>query len=252
MSLSVDFRLERARFVLDVSLEIPDTGVVGVQGPSGSGKTTLLRAIAGLEPAVRGSVRMGATWWQDDERGIFVPAHRRSAGMVFQDAVLFPHLTVRGNLEYGRRRVPDSARRVRLDRVVELLEVAPLLDRRPQGLSGGERQRVALARALVASPRLLLMDEPLASLDSEARARILPYLERVVDELDVPMLYVSHDVVELRRLASRLLRLEGGRIVRPPPGTGRGRATCTIERLEPNAPRRSRATPQPHHRPRSE
>ena len=222
MSLSVRVRVRKARFVLDVSLEVPSEGVTGVQGPSGSGKTTLLRAVAGLEPQSRGSVRLDDTCWQDDKKGVFVPAHRRGVGMVFQDAALFPHLTVRGNLEYGARRAPRATAGLGFDQVVALLGIGPLLSRMPQGLSGGERQRVAMARALVANPRLLLMDEPLASLDWEARASILPYLERLPDELDIPVMYVSHNIEELDRLAARVVRIRAGRVVGQGPLRGGG------------------------------
>ena len=196
-------------FHLDVAFTAPMRGITALFGPSGCGKTTLLRSIAGLQ-RLAGHVRVGPDCWQDDNAGSFRPAHRRPVGYVFQDACLFTHLSVRGNLEYGLRRT--DAPRVSLDEVVELLGLAPLLARRPQGLSGGQCQRVAIGRALLTSPRLLLMDEPLASLDQRSRNEILPYLERLHAELDMPVLYVSHAPGEVARLADELVLLEAGRV----------------------------------------
>ncbi|HID50114.1 MAG TPA: ATP-binding cassette domain-containing protein, partial [Chromatiales bacterium] len=159
MSIQARFRIERDAFTLDVELTIPARGVTALFGPSGSGKTTLLRALAGLEPCRDGYLNVNGMLWQDATR--FVPPHRRSVGYVFQEASLFPHLSVRGNLEYGLQRVPKDARRLSLDRTIDLLGIGPLLGRRAAELSGGERQRVAIARALAVSPRLLLLDEPL-------------------------------------------------------------------------------------------
>jgi len=207
------FRLARGGgFVLDVDFTAPSSGVTGVFGPSGSGKTTLLRCVAGLERAPQGLLEVAGEVWQDEARGSFLPTHRRPVGYVFQEAGLFAHLAVRRNLEYGLRRTAASERRVRFEEAVEWLGLAALLPRPPAALSGGERQRVAIARALLTSPRLLLMDEPLASLDAAAREEILPYLERLHASLRIPVLYVSHTAAELLRLADHLLLLAAGRV----------------------------------------
>lgn len=179
-------------------------------GPSGCGKTTLLRAIAGLERHADGRLRVNGATWQD--AGRFIAAHRRPVGYVFQDAKLFPHLDVRANVNYGARRVPDAERRISVERAVELLDIGPLLTRKPDTLSGGERQRVAIARALAVSPRLLLMDEPLASLDEARKREILPFLEALHRELEIPVLYVTHDLEEVTRLADHLVLMAGGRV----------------------------------------
>ncbi|HVS13629.1 MAG TPA: molybdenum ABC transporter ATP-binding protein [Thermoanaerobaculia bacterium] len=204
------FRIDWPGFSLDVDLELAGRGVTAIFGPSGSGKTTLLRCVAGLERAPNGRLRVGGEWWQDGRR--WMPTHQRPLGYVFQEASLFPHLSVAGNLRYGLRR-SAGARRVSLDSAVELLGLGHLLDRRPDRLSGGERQRVAIARALATGPRLLLMDEPLASLDVERKHEILPYLERLHGELEIPVLYVSHSPDEVARLADHLVALEGGRVL---------------------------------------
>jgi molybdate transport system ATP-binding protein len=210
MMLEARFRLARGAFTLQVELSLPADGVTAVIGPSGSGKTTLLRCIAGLERDPHGELRFRGEVWQDART--FRPAHRRPIGYVFQDADLFPHLSVRDNLLFGMRRVPEAQRRIGFERAVELLGVAPLLDREPGRLSGGERQRAAIARALLTSPALLLMDEPLASLDLGSRAQILPYFEALQRELSVPILYVSHAPAEVVRLASRIVWLTEGRV----------------------------------------
>jgi len=202
----------RAGFSLEVSFRTPGRGVTGLFGPSGSGKTTLLRALAGLDRARGGFVSVNGTLWQDGARGLFLPTHRRALGYVFQEASLFPHLSVRGNLMYGFSRIAAPERRIAFGDAVEWLGLAPLLERDPLTLSGGERQRVAIGRALLASPRLLLMDEPLASLDAASKAEILPYLERLHRELSIPMLYVTHNQEEVTRLADHLLVLRQGRI----------------------------------------
>ncbi len=210
MSIEVRFHIEHGGFVLDVDMSFPETGVTGLSGPSGCGKTTLLRAIAGLERDAKGLCRVAGELWQDGNR--FLPTHRRPLGYVFQEASLFPHLSIRANLQYGLKRVPLEQRRVGWDEAVELLGVGGLLERRPHGLSGGERQRVAIARALLTSPRLLLMDEPLAALDRASKREILPYLERLHDELAMPVLYVSHAPDEVARLADHLVLLDAGRV----------------------------------------
>jgi molybdate transport system ATP-binding protein len=193
-----------------VGFEVPGRGVTALFGPSGSGKTTLLRCVAGLERAEGGYLSVNGECWQDTARGVFVPTHRRSIGYVFQEASLFPYLSVRANLEYGLKRVPACERQVAWADAVELLGVTPLLSRRPDHLSGGERQRIAIARALLTSPRLLLMDEPLAALDQASKSEILPYLERLHDELAIPVLYVSHSSDEVARLADYLVLLNSG------------------------------------------
>lgn len=202
--------LPRRGFTLEVDLRLPAAGVSALFGPSGCGKTTVLRALAGLERA-RGRVALGAEPWQDDARGLFVPTHRRPLGYVIQEAALFPHLSVQRNLDYGRRRSTDAGR-VALDPVVQLLGIGHLLQRLPATLSGGERQRVAIARALATGPRLLLMDEPLAALDPARKAELLPYLERLHRELALPVVYVTHALDEVARLADHLVLMDGGRV----------------------------------------
>ncbi|TAM40712.1 MAG: molybdenum ABC transporter ATP-binding protein [Burkholderiaceae bacterium] len=200
-------------FALDVDLALPGHRVSALFGPSGSGKTTCLRAIAGLEHAPGGYVQVNGEVWQDDARHLFVPTHQRPLGYVFQEPSLFAHLTVAQNMSYGMKRVPLARRRVSLAQAVELLGLERLLQRSPATLSGGERQRVAIARALATSPRILLMDEPLAALDATRKGEILPYLERLHGELDIPVLYVSHAPDEVARLADHLVLLEAGKVV---------------------------------------
>ncbi|GAB1386521.1 molybdenum ABC transporter ATP-binding protein [Melaminivora sp.] len=223
--LLLRLRLQRPGFVLDVDVQLPGRGVTALFGPSGCGKTSLLRAIAGLERA-QGRVQIGSQLWQDDACGQWLPTHQRQLGYVFQEASLFPHLDVRGNIEYGRKRQPPGRRMASLEPVVQLLGLQPLLARAPQTLSGGERQRVAIARALAASPRVLLMDEPLAALDGARKAEVLPYLERLQRELDIPVLYVSHAPEEVARLASHLVLLQEGRV------TGQGSPAQLMTRAD--------------------
>jgi molybdate transport system ATP-binding protein len=187
-------------------------GVVAAFGRSGAGKSTLIDAIAGLARAT-GTVRLGETTWLDTAAGVDVPPERRRIGYVFQDARLFPHLDVRRNLDYGRRRARGLAEYVAFDEVVALLGLAPLLERRTHALSGGERQRVALGRALLSQPQLLLLDEPLSSLDAARREEVLPYLERLRDRWSIPMVYVSHRYDEVLRLATHVWLLEAGSVV---------------------------------------
>ena len=213
-------------FRLDVDLRLPGQGVTAVFGPSGCGKTTLLRCIAGLTRPANGRVVVDGQVWQDDDAGIWRPTHRRPLGLVFQDAGLFEHLTVQGNLDFGRRRVPAAEHRVSLDQAIGLLGIGHLMARRPAQLSGGERQRVAIARALATSPRLLLMDEPLASLDGARKAELLPYFERLAHELGIPVLYVTHALDEVARLADHLLLLDAGRV------RAQGPATELLARLD--------------------
>ncbi|MCP5156631.1 MAG: molybdenum ABC transporter ATP-binding protein [Ectothiorhodospiraceae bacterium] len=210
---SIEVRLTGAlgTFALAAEFEAPATGIVALVGPSGCGKTTILRCVAGLL-RLHGSLRVRGEVWQDDARGIFLPPHARPIGYVFQEPSLFPHLSVRGNLEFGLRRVPSAERRLRLEDVADLLGVSGFLDRDPASLSGGQRQRVAIARALLASPRLLLMDEPLASLDRASKREILPYLEHLRATLDIPTLYVSHSPDEVARLADHLVSIGAGSV----------------------------------------
>lgn len=209
----IDVRLKRAYagFSLDVDLNLPGRGVTALYGHSGSGKTTCLRCIAGLERAEHGFVQINDEVWQDSDNGIFVPPHKRALGYVFQEASLFPHLSVLANLQFGLKRIARSQRRVDMAQATELLGIGHLLERHPQHLSGGERQRVGIARALLTSPKLLLMDEPLAALDSQRKREILPYLQRLHDELKIPLLYVSHAQDEVARLADHLVLLSEGK-----------------------------------------
>ena len=210
--IEAQLRLPRRGFTLDVALSLPAHGVTALFGPSGCGKTSVLRALAGLERAA-GRVAFGTTVWQDDAQGLFVPTHQRAIGYVIQEAALFPHLDVQHNLAYGLKRIASSQRRIALDQVVGLLGIAHLLQRRPDALSGGERQRVAIARALATSPALLLMDEPLAALDARRKAEVLPYLDRLHEELGIPIVYVSHAIDEVARLADHLVLMDAGRVL---------------------------------------
>lgn len=217
------FRLDWPGFCLDVELALPGRGVTALFGPSGSGKTTLLRCIAGLERPVKGRLTVDGAVWQD--AGRWLPVYKRPIGYVFQEPSLFAHLTVMGNLRYGMKRNRGRAR-VSLEHAVALLGIGPLLERKPDRLSGGERQRVAIARALAVSPHLLLMDEPLAALDLKRKQEILPYLERLHDELDIPVLYVSHSPDEVARLADHLVVIEAGRVL------ASGPLAATLARLD--------------------
>ena len=203
--------LDRGAFRLDVDIALPEHGITVLHGPSGSGKTTVLRCLAGLERG-QGKVRVGGRDWQDDTGGTFLPPWQRPVGYVFQEASLFPHLDVRGNLRYAQKRAHARSAPIALDAVVSLLGIGHLLDRGTHDLSGGERQRVAIARALATQPELLLLDEPLASLDRARKLEILPYLARLRDEAKVPMIYVSHQMVEIQRLCSQVVRIEDGRV----------------------------------------
>ena len=228
--IEVRLQLGRRDFTLDVDLRLPDRGITALFGPSGCGKTSLLRAVAGLEGAgwhdgglqgagparARGRVALGAEVWQDDAQRRWLPTHLRPLGYVIQESALFPHLDVAANLAYGRKRSGPAAQApgaFSLDAVIDLLGIAPLLARKPATLSGGERQRVAIARALATAPRLLLMDEPLAALDAQRKAEILPYLERLHRALALPILYVTHAMDEVARLADHLVLLDAGRVL---------------------------------------
>jgi molybdate transport system ATP-binding protein len=209
--ITARFRGTIGRFQMDVVFTAPARGVTALFGPSGCGKTTILRCIAGLQRLPGGFLSVDGQVWQDDR--VFQPPHRRPVGYVFQEASLFPHLSVRRNLTYGLHRSRAREMVVRFDDVVSLLGLGPLLDRAPERLSGGERQRVAVGRALLAQPRLLLMDEPLSALDRRSKDEILPYLEALHEMLSIPMLYVSHDLAEVERLADHLVLLSDGAVL---------------------------------------
>lgn len=211
--IAARFQTRLGDFTLDAEIEGPGTGITGLFGASGSGKTTILRCMAGLHRAAKALVQVNGNIWQDEAKRVFVPAYRRGIGYVSQEADLFPHLSVQENLHYALRRVPPGAETTTWDDVMEWLAVRPLLRRTIPNLSGGERQRVALARALLASPKLLLMDEPVSALDEPARQEVLGYLERALDHLAVPVIYVSHSLTEVARLAHRLVWLVDGRVV---------------------------------------
>lgn len=208
--ITARFNVDYGSFQLAVDLRLPTSGVTVLFGPSGSGKTTLLRCIAGLQQAPRGFLEINGTIWQDSERGIFVPTYKRSLGYVFQEANLFPHLSVKENLQFGIKRTGKSAS-TDLPHILELLGIGHLLDRAPDRLSGGERQRVAIARALALNPDILLMDEPLAALDFKRKQEILPFLSRLHRELNIPVLYVTHAQQEVAQLADHLVIMDEGR-----------------------------------------
>jgi molybdate transport system ATP-binding protein len=211
MTVTVDINHRLGDFEVDVRFESAGR-LTALFGPSGSGKTTLINLIAGLVRPAKGRIAVDGRVLVDTQADLFVPTHRRRIGMVFQDARLFPHMSVASNLRYGRWFTPQAERYARMDAVVDLLGIGHLLDRRPAKLSGGEKQRVAIGRALLASPRLLLMDEPLASLDEARKAEILPYIERLRDETKIPIVYVSHSVAEVARLASDVVVLAHGKV----------------------------------------
>ncbi len=208
-NVHVNLKFARGEFLLDVNIHLPARGTTVIFGASGCGKSSLLRAIAGLEPAADGDVRVGDEIWQNASTRL--PPHRRATGVVFQHSALLPHLSVIDNLRYGWKRA--NAPRHLLDTWVARLALAPLLLRKPESLSGGERQRVALARALVTAPKLLLLDEPLSALDAPRRAEILPYLEAVRRDAGIPIVYVTHAVEEVARLADHLVLMEAGHVV---------------------------------------
>ncbi|WP_060479909.1 MULTISPECIES: molybdenum ABC transporter ATP-binding protein [Pseudomonas] len=215
MSGSIVARLKLARddFTLDIDLNLPGRGISALFGHSGSGKTSCLRCLAGLERAASAYIEVNGVIWEDSAHGHFLAPHLRPVGYVFQEPSLFPHLSVRSNLQFGWRRIAQAARKVSLDQACQLLGIGHLLDRKPTTLSGGEAQRVGIARALLCSPQLLLMDEPLAALDGPRKREILPYLERLHDELDIPLVYVSHAQDEVARLADHLVLLEQGQAI---------------------------------------
>ena len=209
--LRVDVAKQLGEFSLSATFE-SEGRVTGLFGASGAGKTSLVNMIAGLLRPDRGTIAIDGDTLDDTDKGVHVPAYRRRIGYVFQDARLFPHLDVVGNLDYGRRMNRLADHPLQRKRITELLDIGHLLDRRPGKLSGGERQRVALGRALLSKPRLLLLDEPLGALDEGRRAEILPYLMRLRDEARIPMVYVSHDAAEMRQLATQIVLLQDGRV----------------------------------------
>ena len=223
--IALRFDVARPGFAMQVALELPGRGVTALFGHSGSGKTTILRAVAGLERHANGYLEVNGDVWQDDARGIYVPTHRRALGYVFQEASLFTHLSVQGNLDFVRKRSKSQAPAL-FDHVLALLGIEHLLARRTTGLSGGERQRVAIARALLTQPKILLMDEPLAALDGKRKEEVLPYLERIHAELDIPMLYVSHAAEEVARLADHVVLLDDGKVL------ASGPAADTLARID--------------------
>lgn len=210
-SLCIQIGLQRSAFALELDLKLPRNGITVLFGPSGSGKTTVLRCVAGLEPA-HGRITLGTQVWQDSAQRVFKPTWQREIGYVFQEASLFEHLDVRQNLHYGWRRARRGASTGAWDATLHLLGIEHLLDRSVGSLSGGERQRVAIARTLATQPQLLLLDEPLASIDVARRAEVLPWLERLHAELKIPMLYVTHSVDELARLADQVVVLDQGQV----------------------------------------
>ncbi len=207
------FQLDYGSFKLDADLSLPGSGISVLFGDSGSGKTTLLRCMAGLERPQHGFFGINGKIWQDSDKNLFVPAHQRCLGYVFQEANLFPHLSVNGNLQFGLKRIAtQQSNGTILNEVVELLGIGNLLDRKPDRLSGGERQRVAIARALVLNPAILLMDEPLASLDLKRKQEVLPYLLKLQQEFAIPIVYVTHSRQEVMQLADYLVILENGHV----------------------------------------
>jgi molybdate transport system ATP-binding protein len=211
--LDFDLKIAFDEFSLAVAQRVPLQGITALFGPSGCGKSTLLRILAGLERRATGRIALSGETWQDGDGGKAMPAHRRGTGYVFQDARLFPHLDVAGNLRYAEKRSQRMGSAIRFDQVVDALDLTTLLPRRAPSLSGGERQRVAIGRTLLTRPRLLLLDEPLASLDFKRKAEILPYIERLPHVFGVPAIYVTHDIDEVARLADRMIVLQNGRIV---------------------------------------
>lgn len=219
MRIKADFDITFAGFHLDVNLDVPAKGVTTLFGPSGAGKSTVLRCLAGLERSASGYMQIGDVVWQDEQNNYFMEAHQRSIGYVFQEPRLFGHLTVQKNLEYGYKRTPEKARRVDRDQVIDMLDINRLMQRKPHKLSGGEQQRVAIGRALLASPKLLLMDEPLASLDNARKKEVLPFIRKLHDELDIPVIYVSHSLQEVLQITDTMVFMQAGENVATGPIT---------------------------------
>ena len=208
--IELRLRLKLDSFTLDFDQCLPARGVTAI---SGCGKSTLLRCIAGLERPETAYINIAGECWEDTSKAFRLPTHRRSIGYVFQEASLFPHLTVLKNLQFGQQRSGAAKTSDQFTQAVELLGIESLLERKPERLSGGERQRVAIARALAVCPQLLLMDEPLAALDMRRKREILPFLEQVHRELDIPVLYVTHSPAEVRRMADHLIVMEEGKVI---------------------------------------
>ena len=223
--IKLGFDVARTGFAMHVALELPGRGVTALFGHSGSGKTTMLRFVAGLERHPDGYLEVNGDVWQDDARGLYLPTHKRALGYVFQEASLFSHLSLRGNLDFVLKRTAKPGAAL-FDHVLALLGIEHLLDRATADLSGGERQRVAIARALLTQPKILLMDEPLAALDARRKEDVLPYLERIHAELAIPMLYVSHAAEEVARLADHVVLLDNGNVL------ASGPAADTLARLD--------------------
>ena len=211
--MELRFYHQRPNFTLDIDVVIPEYGTIGIYGPSGAGKSTLLAMIAGLTKPSKGFLTLDGECMFDSKRLINLPTYQRRIGMVFQDSRLFPHLNVRDNLHYGFNLLPQKDKRLGLSQIVELLEIGHLMSQKPHQLSGGEKQRVALGRALLTSPCLLLLDEPLASLDMRLKQQILPFLRRVKEEINIPMIYVSHAIDEILYLTTQILLLEQGKLI---------------------------------------
>ncbi len=207
------FYVHYPAFNLNVELDLPASGITVLYGPSGSGKTTLLRCLAGLERASNGFMQFGDDVWQDEARGTCLPLHTRPIGYVFQEPRLFPHYSVRSNLLYGYKRIRVEERRISIEQVIDILGIAHLLDRRIHKLSGGEQQRVAIGRALLTSPKLLLLDEPLASVDIQRKQELLPFIHRLHEKLRIPVIYVSHAISEILQLADRVVLLKEGKLM---------------------------------------
>ncbi|GDX84601.1 molybdenum import ATP-binding protein ModC [Methylococcaceae bacterium] len=225
-SITARFKLDYGEFQLSVNLSLPNSGITVLFGHSGSGKTTLLRCIAGLEQAQQGYLEINGNVWQDSDGGIFLPTYKRPLGYVFQDANLFSHLTVAENLNYGLKRIKTRFDKPKINHILDLLGIQHLLERMPDCLSGGEKQRVAIARALVLNPEILLMDEPLASLDAKRKQEILPFLSRLNNELNIPILYVTHSQQELAQLADSLVVMDAGKVL------ASGLLSKTLSRLD--------------------
>ena len=207
------FDLHYPNYHFSIELDVPAEGILAVFGPSGCGKTTLLRCLAGLERAPNGLMKLGERIWQDESQGIFLPLHRRLIGYVFQEPRLFPHLSVKSNLEYGLRRRAFPSSYLSFEAVVSILGLEPLLERRPRKLSGGEQQRVAIGRALLRCPELLLLDEPLSSIDTQKRAEVLPFIKQLFTEWRIPMIYVSHSLPEVLQIATSIVVLKAGMVI---------------------------------------
>ncbi len=210
--LKINVKKQQGRFLVDASFTVDDTGVTAVFGPSGAGKTSIINMVAGLARPDEGYIVVNGRTVFDAARGIHLPPEQRGFGYVFQDGRLFPHLSVRSNLTYGMKLVQAAKRTIGFDDIVDLLGISHLLKRRVPNLSGGEKQRVAIGRALLTSPSLLLMDEPLASLDAARKAEVLPFIERLSSELSIPIMYVSHSLNEIVNLADTLVLLDSGKV----------------------------------------